>query len=91
MTAEVATAAVPSNPNNGDVSHNINTNQTSKKSRETERRRRRRKQKKNKSGGGEDTGADEAGIITGEDRAKENSDPQKVLFRCFCVLCFRVS
>ncbi|KAI7730781.1 hypothetical protein M8C21_002283, partial [Ambrosia artemisiifolia] len=47
-----------------------------KSSRETERRRRRRKQKKNKSV----TGDDNAVTSTdGDDNAKENSDPQKII------------
>lgn len=85
MTAEVANGAVAtlSSYPNGDVNPKTNMNQTSKKSRETERRRRRRKQKKNKSGGGEDANneasAEDGGALTADDKAKENSDPQKVL------------
>ncbi|KAL4562407.1 hypothetical protein LXL04_034610 [Taraxacum kok-saghyz] len=85
MTAEVANGAVAamSSYPKGDVNHNTNMNQTSKKSRETDRRRRRRKQKKNKSAGGEETSTEAAikedGALSGEDTAKENSDPQKVL------------
>ncbi|KAL7618793.1 hypothetical protein Lser_V15G04473 [Lactuca serriola] len=85
MTAEVANGAVAtlSSYPKGDVNNNTNTNQASKKSRETDRRRRRRKQKKNKSVGGEETNNDASakddGALTGDDNAKENSDPQKVL------------
>ncbi|XP_023752638.1 uncharacterized protein LOC111901003 [Lactuca sativa] len=85
MTAEVANGAVAtlSSYPKGDVKNNTNTNQASKKSRETDRRRRRRKQKKNKSVGGEETNNDASakddGALTGDDNAKENSDPQKVL------------
>ncbi|KAI3718888.1 hypothetical protein L6452_19773 [Arctium lappa] len=74
--------SVPSQPNK-DLKSKDGNSQTSKKSREAERRRRRRKQKKNKSANGEDTGTGKSNEngdgVTGDDSAKENSDPQKVM------------
>lgn len=58
-------------------------NPAAKKSKESERRRRRRKQKKNNKAAGEDADnaatAEEGSSVNGEDSAKENSDPQKVV------------
>lgn len=82
---------------NGGVDTNPSSN-ASKKSRESERRRRRRKQKKNKPAAraADATDGDDSDTAADDD-AKENDDPQQVLylfrllilFSLFCNLCSR--
>lgn len=75
MAAELANDVAPTT---------ILSNPAAKKSKETERRRRRRKQKKNNKAAGDDNGtalatAEGGGSVNGDDSAKENADPQKVM------------